>query len=111
MDDQTYVELLRAIRDHSGLELQSIREAGEHGADAGWSGFIYTADVADFYRANQRTIVELMCQDADDFGYPSVAAFVASFTRADMTDTAEGYECLCAWYVLETVGRYYSDRH
>jgi hypothetical protein len=110
MNDSTYAELLRAIREHSGMEMSSIEEAGMHGADAGWPGFTYTNDGADFYRANQRTITELLAEDADDFGYENVAAFVASFTRADMTDVEDGYECLCAWYALETVGRYMADR-
>lgn len=110
MDDSTYVELLCAIREHSGMELDSIRQAGEYGADAGWPGFTYTSDGADFYRANQRTIVNLLAEDAGAYGYDNVASFVASFTRSDMSDVADGYECLCAWYVLESVGRYMEDR-
>lgn len=110
MSDDQYAELLRAIREHSGLELSSIREAGEHGADAGWAGFTYTSDGEDFYRANQRLIVEVMSEDADEFGYENLAAFVATFNRADMTDVDGGYECLCAWYILEAVGRRLADR-
>jgi hypothetical protein len=110
MDDETYIELLKAIREHSGLELAAIREAGRYGADAGWAGFTYTADGEQFYRDNQRTIVRMLSDDADEFDYPSVAAFVASFARADMTDVDGGYECLCAWYVLESVGRHLADR-
>lgn len=48
--------------------------------------------------------------DADDFGYPTVAAFVASFNRADMADTDDGRACLLAWYALESVGRHLADR-
>lgn len=110
MDAETAVRLTRAIREHSGMELSQIREAGEHGADTGWAGFTYTADGENFYRANQREIVELLSDDADEFGYETVAAFVATFNRADMTDVDGGYECLCAWYVLEAVGRFWSDR-
>lgn len=111
MDEQTYVELLRAIREHSGLELSAIREAGEHGADVGWSGFTYTTDGADFYRANADSIDGLLQEDAEALGYDNVGALVASFTRADMTDTRDGHDCLLAWYALETVGRYMADRH
>ncbi len=110
MDDATYAKLLAAIRDHSGLELSSIRDAGQYGADSGFAGFTYTSDGADFYRANQCDIVELMGDDADEFGYDNIGAFVATFNRADMTDVVDGYECLCAWYVLEAVGRHLADR-
>lgn len=104
------MELVRAIREHAGLSLEEIREAGEHGADAGWGGFTYTADGEDFYRANQRLIVAMLSEDADEFGYANVAEFVATFARADMTDSDGGYECLCAWYALECAGRFLSDR-
>jgi len=110
MDDTTYIELLRAIREHSGLELDSIREAGEHGADAGWSGFTYTADGADFYRANRGTIDDALMGEADDMGYANVASMVADFVRSDMADTDDGRACLLAWWTLETVGRRLSDR-
>jgi hypothetical protein len=107
----TIVSLTRAIREHSSMTLEQIREAGDHGADAGWPGFTYTSDGEDFYRANQRAIVALLSEDADEFGHDNVAQFVASFTRADMTDVDGGYECLCAWYALETVGRFWNERN
>ena len=110
MDDDTYVELLRAIREHSGMELSSIREAGEHGADAGWPGFSYTSDGADFYRANAATVWQLAADMADELGAPNVPALVGTFTRADMAETVEGFECLLAWFALEEVGRRLSDR-
>lgn len=110
MDDSTYAYLLQAIRDHSGMELSSIMEAGKHGADAGWPGFTYTADGEEFYRKHQREIVSMLSEDASEFGYPDVASFVASFVRSDMTDSDGGYECLCSWYVLESVGRHLADR-
>jgi hypothetical protein len=110
MTDEQAIQLVRAIRDHSGLELSQIREAGEHGADAGWSGFTYTSDGADFYRANADLVDELLQADADDFGHANVGEFVATFARADMTDTRDGHDCLLAWYALESAGRWLVDR-
>jgi hypothetical protein len=65
MQDVQAIELVRAIREHSGLELASIRDAGNHGADAGWSGFTYTADGADFTRANRDLVWSLLAEEAD----------------------------------------------
>jgi hypothetical protein len=110
MDAQTAVSLTQAIRDHSGMEMSQIREAGEHGADAGWPGFTYTKDGADFTDANAALLDEMLQLGADDFGHDDVAAFVASFNRSDMADTLDGYKCLVAWYALEECGRFWSDR-
>jgi len=110
MDDQQAVNLIRAIREHSGLDLSSIRDAGTHGADAGFGGFTWTADGAEFTDKNAALLDELLQVDADDFGYDDVAKFVATFGRADMSDTLEGYKCLLAWYALETAGRWLNDR-
>lgn len=110
MTGHLYVSLLRAIREHSGLELSSIRDAGTHGADAGFGGFTYTSDAAEFTDTNAALIDELLQLDADDFGYDDVSKFVATFNRADMSDTLDGYKCLLAWYALEAVGRHLNDR-
>jgi hypothetical protein len=110
MTSAQYVELLRAIREHSGLELGSIREAAEHGADSGWAGFTYTTDGAAFYQANRETVWALLDETADDLGYGNVPALVATFARADMTSTPDGFDCLLAWFALEEVGRFLIDR-
>jgi hypothetical protein len=110
MDDRTAIELIRAIRDHSSLELSSIRDAGTYGADSGFGGFTYTADGAEFTEKNAALIDELLQVDADSMGYDDVSAFVASFNRSDMADTLDGYKCLVAWYALETAGHWLNDR-
>jgi len=102
-------ELLAAIREHSSMDNDQIRQAGEHGADTGWPGFTYTIDGAEFYRANDRIIDEMLADDADSMGLDSVAALIATFGRADMADTRDGRDCLLAWYALETVGRALAD--
>jgi hypothetical protein len=107
--DERMSQLLAAIEEHSGLSRADIRQAGEHGADAGWGGFTYTSDGADFTRANRDLVWTLLADDADEFGHDSVASFVASFTRSDMADSQDGFDCLLAWYVLESVGRWIED--
>jgi hypothetical protein len=104
-----YRDLLAAIQEHSGMERDRIREAGEHGADAGWPGFTYTTDGAEFTRANRELVWSLLTEEADEFGFENVPAFVASFTRADMADTEDGFDCLLSWYALETAGRWVAD--
>ena len=110
MDDSTAVALLRAIREHSDLELSAIRDAGNYGADSGFGGFTWTKDGAEFTDNNAALLDELLQVDADDFGHDNVAQFIATFNRADMADTLDGYKCLIAWYALETAGRWLNDR-
>ena len=102
----TYRDLLEAIKEHSGMEEDEIAEAGTHGADAGWPGFIYTTDGADFYRANSELIDGLLQESADSMGYGTVAELVATFNRRDMADTRDGHDCLLAWFALEEAGHY-----
>lgn len=102
-------KLVEAIEKHSGMDREQIIEAGEHGADAGWPGFTYTADGAEFYRDNERVVDELLQDAADDMGYGSVADLVATFSRKDMTETRDGHDCLMAWFALEEAGRYLAN--
>jgi hypothetical protein len=110
MSDEQAIQLLRAIREHSSLELDSIRDAAEHGADSGFGGFVYYGDTSEFYAANHELLWAILSDDAAEFGYDSVPAFVASFNRAEMADNETGFECLVAWYALETAGRWLEDR-
>src|SRR2546421_6313402 len=109
MSDERLAALVAAVRDHSGLSLSEVQQAGEHGADAGWGGFTYTSDGADFTRANRQLVWDLLSDEAESVGAQSVAAHVASFTRADMTSDPDSFDCLLAWWALETAGRYLSD--
>lgn len=102
-------KLVEAIEKHSGMDREQIREAGEHGADAGWPGFTYTAEGAEFYRDHSRLVDDLLQDTADDMGYGSVAELVATFARKDMTDTRDGHDCLMAWFALEEAGRYLAN--
>lgn len=110
MDDSQAIALIRAIREHAGLELSSIRDAGTHGADGGFGGFTYYNDTSDFVAANRSLVWEILSNDAEEFGFDSVPAFVASFNRAEMADDEAGFDCLIAWYALEAAGRWLEDR-
>lgn len=100
--------LLDAIREHSNMDDDQIREAGEHGADAGWPEFSYTMDGANFYCRNSGLVDELLAETADDMGV-TVAELIASFARADMADTRDGRDCLLAWFALEEAGRFLAN--
>lgn len=108
---EIYEELLVAIREHSGMDDDEIRDVVGvgRGADAGYPGFTYTTDGAEFYRKHDNLIDEIAWELAEDLGYASVAEFVATFGRADMADTRDGRDCLMAWFALEEVSRWLQD--
>src|SRR2546429_4315876 len=90
MSDEQAIALVRAIRAHSGLELASIRDAATHGADSGFGGFTYYGDTSEFYSNNKALLWELLADDAEEFGFDNVPAFVASFNRADLAERRDG---------------------
>ena len=98
--------LLKAIKEHSSLDDSDIIQAGEHGADAGFNGFIYHNECAEFYNANESAIYELLNDSADSMGLNNIEELIAGFNRSDMLDTPEGRKTLLAWFALEEVGRY-----
>lgn len=105
----TYEKLLKAIKKHSGMDEEQIKEAGEHGADTGWPGFSYTVDLIKFYEENEDDIYELLRDTADDLGHKNIEELVSSFNRSDMLDTPQGRKTLLAWFTLEEVGRWLAD--
>src|SRR5690242_3118201 len=109
MSSTIYSELLAAIRAHSGLEVESIIDAANHGADSGFGGFTYYSDTSEFVSTYRGLVWQLLEEDSDEFGSENVPAFVASFNRADLANDEAGFDCLVAWYVLESVGRWLED--
>ncbi len=65
--------------------------------------FTYTVDCVRFYRTNERAIWQLLETTADDFGMKPLE-LVASFRRADMAATVDGFANLLAWFALEETG-------
>lgn len=100
--------LYRAVKEHSGLEDDSIVDAGRHGADAGWGNFTYYSDTVAFYDKNEDLIWELVNEMADDFGQKPME-LVASFGGAKDIYGSDQFKNLLSWFALEEVGRWLAD--
>ena len=100
------LDLLKAIKEHSGLSLQSIHDAGRYGADGGLSGFIHNTEAAEFFDKNSEIIWDHLTEEAEGMGHSNPMEMVANFGRADMLHSFEGFKVLLAWYVLESVGQW-----
>jgi hypothetical protein len=102
----TYIEreqherMRRSIRRR--LDKSQRREVAEHGADAGWPGFIYTTECCRFYQRHKEAIWTCLSEDAQEYGC-SVPELIAQFRRKDMAEDVHQFENLLAWYALEKV--------
>lgn len=99
------------------------REVADHGADAGWSGFVYYYETTAFFRKYSDEIIAMLKLEADDYGITpaemvagfsclsgqvdrdTIAAILAFGARGISDgDRATVYNAL-ARYALETVSR------
>ena len=60
-------------------QAEVLKHVAAHGADAGFSGFIYYNETIEFATQNIDAIRDELKQDADDFGCCSIAEMVAGF--------------------------------
>lgn len=108
-----YERMVEDIKERLGVEddpeYNPLEDVASHGADTGWGGFTYTQECVEFFDKHENAIMEMAQEDADSFGYSNVAELVATFGRADMADTMDGYKNLMAWYALEEVARRETD--
>lgn len=95
-------------------------QAGEHGADAGWSGFTWHSDTVPFSQTHKRAILRCAGELAHEIGEGNAVALVQGFRclkdyRDDVADVLTGcsddedastvvWNAL-AWFALEEVGR------
>jgi hypothetical protein len=103
--------------------LQTCRDVCNGGADGGFSGFVYYTETRAFFSDNERLIMRMAREMADEFGQ-GLSEFIASFNclreykvadvdawREDDADgdTACQIENALAWFTLEEVARYVMD--
>lgn len=98
------------------------KEISEHGADCGWSGFIYYAETEAFYRAHRAEILRMLRESADEIGQ-TPAEMISSFRclagvsrdevaavlaggRSEFRSTVQN---ALAWFALEEVSRRIAD--
>lgn len=114
-------ELVEAVFDQLGMDFDDLCENASDYCDAsaGVSGFIYYSETHSFAMDNRDLIIDLLDQQADDFGY-SVEEMVNGFgvfkgsmdadDKKDLKNYLRGKEVeqgtvtnVLAWFALETV--------
>jgi len=95
--------------------LQTLGDVARHGANSGFSGFIYYFETSSFYARNQRLIVNYLQEESREMGMANALELVQSFRCAKGFDELEIAKALVtididskianclAWYALESV--------
>ena len=123
---QIPAEIIRAVVRQSGgwgSFKEIARDVASHGADCGFSVFIYYADTVTFYKKHRKSINAFADSMAKDLG-DNTLDMVAGFNCLD-TNAGEVAECMfdprtkndyatrihnaLAWFALEEVARSYAD--
>lgn len=76
---------LHRMSDREDL-LQRLYDIYNCGANAGFSGLIGCADMAEFFDANEDDMIDWLKQEADGAGYNSTLAFLGDYLGADLDD-------------------------
>lgn len=85
------------------FEQSDLQHIADGGLTGGVSGFIYYSETIEFYDEHEEEIWELLEQDAEDFGYKSITAFIDTF-NGDIQSLTE-YKNILTWYAVERQAR------
>ena len=118
MDERIYKAVIKQL---GGKE--SLEDVYNHGADGGFSGFIYHSDTIEFFRKNKKHIVMLAEDMSNDLG-EDILSMINSFNClkdyelsnsqigkvlygkfSDSDDNTQIMNAL-SWFALEEVARY-----
>lgn len=92
-----------------GVEPDQFVEIAEHGADAGFNGFIYYNETVKFYDENVELIWDLLHEYHEQLGYSNVLELIASLAGAKHVCKEAQFKNLLTWFALEEVARHWSD--
>lgn len=76
-------------------------DIARYGCDAGFPHITYTSDCVEIYDEFEDEILDTLAQDAEEFGYDSPDAFIATFRRNDMLWDKNQKKNLLVWYMVE----------
>lgn len=99
--------MIRAIR--RNLSVTDLRDVCEHGADSGFTGFVYYTETVKFYDRHEEAIWQLLESDAESMG-ESPLQLIAGFGGAKGVTDMRTFKNLLTWYALETIARELTDR-
>lgn len=104
-------ELYDAIKEHCDIEDDSMVDAANYGASAGFCGFTYYHDTCKFYDDNERIIMPYLDELAENMGYDNALKWVSTLPAIDIVGDIDQLKNLYSWIILEEVGRWVEEGH
>lgn len=98
------MDLIEAVKKHSGLDDDELAEVAEHGADTGWAGFTYYTDTCKFYDEHADLIWEAIAEDAESMCVTPLE-MISGFGGAAGVGSDDTFKNLLAWYGLESAAQ------
>jgi len=86
-----------------------LNDIVNHGIDSGFSGLIYTSECCDLFDEHADEIWDLARESANEMGAKNVAAFIAGFRRAEMSESWDQFRNLMVWFAAEEYARQLVD--
>lgn len=87
----------------------TMRDLARHGADSGFPGITYYSDTVAMYDRHEEEIWRALTEDAEEFGFDNVPAFIGSFNGAAQADDETRFKNLLCWYMAERIAREFDD--
>ena len=108
-EEDRYSAMVEEVKGRLGVEddpeYNILEDVVNYGADAGWSGFIYTSECVEFYETHEEAIYDLLNEESEELGYSNPEEMISNFARSDMLHDPDRRKNLLAWYALETVAQ------
>lgn len=82
-----------------------LSEIAEHGCSGGVPGMIYYTETTAIFERFEDELWDMLAEDADNFGYPTALAFLASLNGAQDVSTPAQERNLIVWYAAERVAQ------
>lgn len=106
METKIYAGIREWVKENLAEELADIASLG---ADAGYPHITYTFDCVVLHDRFEEELWDMLYDDAQEFGFDNVAAFMATWQRKDMLNNLDQMKNLIVWYAVEKIARENED--
>lgn len=85
------------------FDRSELKDISNHGVDGGFNGLIYTAECVALHDAYEKELWDMLYEDAKEFGFDNIPAFMATWNRKDMLNDLDQIKNMIVWYFAEKI--------
>jgi len=85
------------------FDADEIKDISNHGVDGGFNGLIYTTECVKLHDEYEKELWDMLYEDAKEFGFDNVPAFMATWNRKDMLNDLDQIKNMIVWYAAEKI--------